>query len=56
MRKYSSLVALLLAAAMLFSFVGCNDDKGKTTTTTGMKTNEIEPGLEVVEFEGDYTW
>ena len=57
MRKYSSLVALLLAAAMLFSFVGCNDDKGKTTTTTQQGTVvDPETGLEVVEFEGDYTW
>jgi ABC-type transport system substrate-binding protein len=57
MRKYSSIVALLMAVAMLLTFVGCNDDKGKTTTTT-LQGTEVDPetGLEIVTFEGDYTW
>ena len=56
MRKYSSIVALLMAAAMLLSFVGCNNDKPKNTTTTVNKIVTTPSGLEVVEFEGDYTW
>ena len=57
MRKYSSIVALLLAAAMLLSFVGCDNKKNENTTTTQTGV-EIDPntGLEIVTFEGDFTW
>ncbi len=50
MRKLTSVIALMLAALMLFTCVACKDNGGKPGETEG-------PGGEVVQFPaGDYTW
>ncbi|MBQ7355090.1 MAG: hypothetical protein IJW62_06195 [Clostridia bacterium] len=58
MRKYSSIVAVLLAVAMLFSFVACGGDDAATTTKKPSSTGTVVPGTEIVieTFEGDFTW
>ncbi len=58
MRKYTSLMALLLAVVMVFSFVACGSEEDpKTTTPGGSKPgDEVKPGIVVETFEGDFTW
>lgn len=56
MRKYSSIVAVLLAVAMLFSFVACGGDDAVTTTNSGTNTEVTDDGIVIQTFEGDFTW
>ncbi|MBQ2734305.1 MAG: hypothetical protein IJF33_00585 [Clostridia bacterium] len=68
MRKYSSIVALLLALAMLLSFAACGNKNNNNNETSGTESNsesssesgsgegDIEDDIVVETFEGNYTW
>ncbi len=59
MKKFSSIMALLLAALMLFSVVACGDKTTvkQTTPSTNVDVVVNDDGLEIVVFpDGDYTW
>lgn len=55
MRKIKSIVALLLALAMMFSVVACGNTD-TTETTTGNDNGGETPANKVETFEGDFTW
>ena len=58
MKKFTSIMCLVLTAAMLFAFVGCGDDEEPIPTGNNDVNVQVDPesGLEIVVFEGDYTW
>jgi len=53
MRKYSSIVAFLLAAIMLLSLAACTTPGSSNSTT---ESDTTDPSKDVVTFSGNYTW
>ncbi|MBQ2325381.1 MAG: hypothetical protein II377_03935, partial [Clostridia bacterium] len=56
MRKYSSILAFVLVAVMLFALVGCNPTGETSNTSTDASGDESNTEIVVETFEGDFTW
>ena len=56
MRKYSSILAFVLVAVMLFALVGCNPTGETSNNSTDASGDESNTEIVVETFEGDFTW